>query len=35
MALADKMDLHFTFVSEAEREMRNLSLESLLRREEG
>jgi transcriptional regulator with XRE-family HTH domain len=31
MALADKIGLHFTFVSEVERGERNLSLSSLLR----
>ena len=31
MALAERIGLHFTFVSEVERGTRNLSLESLLR----
>lgn len=31
MALADRVGLHFTFVSEAERGERNLSLASILR----
>lgn len=31
MALADRIGLHFTFVSSVERGERNLSLESLLR----
>jgi len=35
MALADKIGLHFTFVSEVERGERNLSLASLLRLAEG
>lgn len=35
MALADRIGLHFTFVSEVERGERNLSLSSLLRLAEG
>lgn len=35
MALAERIGLHFTFVSEVERGTRNLSLESLLRLAEG
>jgi transcriptional regulator with XRE-family HTH domain len=35
MALADRIGLHFTFVSEVERGGRNLSLSSLLRLAEG
>jgi transcriptional regulator with XRE-family HTH domain len=35
MALADRIGLHFSFVSEVERGLRNLSLESLLRIAEG
>jgi transcriptional regulator with XRE-family HTH domain len=35
MALADRIGLHFTFVSEIERGLRNLSLSSLLRLAEG
>lgn len=35
MALADKIGLHFTFVSSVERGERNLSLASLLRLAEG
>jgi transcriptional regulator with XRE-family HTH domain len=35
MELADRIGLHFTFVSEVERGGRNLSLSSLLRLAEG
>jgi len=35
MALAEKIGLHFTFVSSVERGERNLSLQSLLRLAEG
>lgn len=35
MAVADRIGLHFTFVSEVERGERNLSLSSLLRLAEG
>ncbi len=35
MALAERIELHFTFVSEVERGIRNLSLQSLLRLSEG
>jgi transcriptional regulator with XRE-family HTH domain len=35
MALADRIGLHVTFVSEVERGIRNVSLESLLRLAEG
>lgn len=35
MALADRIGLHFTFVSSVERGERNLSLQSLLRLAEG
>lgn len=35
MVLADRIGLHFTFVSEVERGERNLSLSSLLRLAEG
>ena len=35
MALADRIGLHFTFVSEVERGGRNLSLSSLLRLAQG
>jgi transcriptional regulator with XRE-family HTH domain len=35
MALADRIGLHFTFVSEVESGGRNLSLSSLLRLAEG
>lgn len=35
MAVADRIGLHFTFVSEVERGERNLSLASLLRLAEG
>ena len=35
MGLAERIGLHFTFVSEVERGTRNLSLESLLRLAEG
>jgi transcriptional regulator with XRE-family HTH domain len=35
MELASRIDLHFTFVSEVERGMRNLSLSSLLRLAQG
>jgi transcriptional regulator with XRE-family HTH domain len=35
MALADRIGLHFTFVSEVERGERNLSLSSLLRLAQG
>ena len=35
MALAERIGLHFTFVSEVERGERNLSLASLLRLAEG
>jgi transcriptional regulator with XRE-family HTH domain len=35
MSLADRIGLHFTFVSSVERGERNLSLESLLRLAEG
>ena len=35
MALAERIGLHFTFVSEVERGERNLSLSSLLRLAEG
>jgi transcriptional regulator with XRE-family HTH domain len=35
MKLAEKIGLHFTFVSEVERGERNLSLASLLRLAEG
>jgi transcriptional regulator with XRE-family HTH domain len=35
MALAEKIGLHFTFVSEVERGTRNLSLASLLRLAQG
>lgn len=35
MALADRIGLHFTFVSETERGWRNLSLASILRLAQG
>ena len=35
MALAEKIGLHFTFVSSVERGERNLSLQSLLRLSDG
>jgi transcriptional regulator with XRE-family HTH domain len=35
MVLAERIGLHFTFVSEVERGERNLSLSSLLRLSEG
>ena len=35
MALAEKIGLHFTFISEVERGTRNLSLASLLRLAQG
>jgi transcriptional regulator with XRE-family HTH domain len=35
MGLAERIGLHFTFVSEVERGTRNLSLESLLRLADG
>jgi len=35
MALAERIGLHFTFVSSVERGERNLSLQSLLRLAEG